>query len=233
MIVGGENEPAQTSSQSPQSVTSNPQKKKRGKVPRPFNSKTSPRSIKAALRRREALQLRIQSYSYRDIAKHLKVSHGQIELDIKRAMAELTIEPATQLWKLQMARLDELAATHYANAVEGDIVTGQFLLRVIELQSRLAGFFNEDHRAKLNLSVTEAVDGQPRALSVEFVIPGNRIMSMDAPDRPSRSAETVQYQITPQPPPPGLGPRTEIDLVANKQTSGVPIVSRKPGFDWS
>lgn len=148
-------------------------------------------------------------------------------------MAELTIEPATQLWKLQMARLDELAATHYANAVEGDIVTGQFLLRVIELQSRLAGFFNEDHRAKLNLSVTEAVDGQPRALSVEFVIPGNRIMSMDAPDRPSRSAETVQYQITPQPPPPGLGPRTEIDLVANKQTSGVPIVSRKPGFDWS
>ena len=50
-------------------------------------------------------------------------------------MAELTIEPATQLWKLQMARLDELAATHYANAVEGDIVTGSFCYGLLSFRA--------------------------------------------------------------------------------------------------
>jgi hypothetical protein len=206
-----------------------PSKKgKRGGVPRPHNSATSPRYIKAALRRREALQLRLQSHTYRDIAQHLGVSHTQIQADIEQALRETVQEPAQKVFAMEMHRLDELALAFYANAVEGDIPSAQMLLRIMEQRGRMLGFFDREHAAKFGLTITGApAGGAPRELSLEFVMPSGARFSMDEP----RTISASIPRIEPQPPPPRSGARTEIDLVRNSGTS-VPIVSPGGRKSW-
>jgi endonuclease/exonuclease/phosphatase family metal-dependent hydrolase len=72
-------------------------RRRKGVKARPNTCSTSPRSIRAAQRRAEALDLRVQGYTFEVIGKHLGVSKAQAARDIDTALAEITREPAKLL----------------------------------------------------------------------------------------------------------------------------------------
>src|SRR4029077_11263702 len=85
-------------------------RRRKGVKAKPNTSSTSPRTIRAAQRCAEALNLRKQGYSYREIGAHLGVSTAQAARDIETALAEITLEPARELLKLELQRCDDLMA---------------------------------------------------------------------------------------------------------------------------
>jgi hypothetical protein len=208
-------------------------RRRKGVKAKPNTSSTSPRSIAAAKRRARALDLRIQGHPYSIIGKHLSVSTAQAARDIEQALSEVTFEGASALLKIELHRLDELTAAFYENAVAGDIPAAQMMLRIMEQRGRMLGFFDREHAARFGLKITDpggGAGGAPRELSLEFVLPSGNRLSMD--DTPRTISAPISHRIEPQPPPPGSGPRTELDLKANLPSSGVPIMPRK-GFDWT
>lgn len=67
---------------------------------------TNRRDIDIARRRAEALRLRHQGYSYRDIAKLLGVSESIAANDVKVSIEKLTKEPGEQVRQMELERLD-------------------------------------------------------------------------------------------------------------------------------
>jgi hypothetical protein len=193
---------------------------------RPNTSSTSPKQIEMAKRRAEALELRLQGHTYEAIADHLGSSKSVIAKDITRAMADLVTEPAERVFRMEMHRLDALAAAHYVSACDGDIPAGQMMLRIIEMRGRMLGFFDKE-RAAGRFTITDASsDGAARRLELEFVLPGKRIADMDAlePSRPDQ--HHVQQPVQ-------QSRHDVLELSPNKPSSGVPIMPspRKP-TDW-
>ena len=122
-------------------------RRRKGVKARPKTCSTSPRSIRAAQRRAEALDLRVKGYTFEVIGKHLNVSKAQAARDIDTALAEITLEPAKELLKLELRRLDELAAAHYANAIDGDVTATNTVLRVMAHRAMLMGWSRDQQGA--------------------------------------------------------------------------------------
>jgi hypothetical protein len=188
---------------------------------RPNTSSTSPKQIEMAKRRAEALELRLQGYTYEAIADHLGSSKSVIAKDITRAMADLVTEPAERVFRMEMRRLDALAAAHYARACDGDIPAGQMMLRIIEMRGRLLGFFDRERMAG-RFTITEGTADAPRRLDLEFVLPSGQRFGADELMKstpPSHSSSS---------------PRPTIDLKPNPPSSGVPIMplSSRKNTDW-
>lgn len=199
---------------------------RQGALKRPNTSSTSPKQIEMAKRRAEALELRLQGYTYEVIANHLGSSKSVIAKDITRAMADLVTEPAEHVFRMEMHRLDALAAAHYASACDGDIPAGQMMLRIIEMRGRLLGFFDRERMAG-RFTITEGTADAPRRLALEFVLPsGQRFGALDELPPSQHHQHHVQQPI--QHP-----SRHVLELSPNKPSSGVPItpLPRKP-TDW-
>jgi hypothetical protein len=206
---------------------------KRGRVPRPSTSRTSPKAILAAKRRREALQLRLQSYSYNQIAEHLKISDTQVQRDIERALQETVQEPAQKVFAMEMHRLDELAQAFYMNAVEGDIPSAQMLLRVMEQRGRMLGFFDREHVAKFGLKITEGggEGGAPREMALEFILPGNRVLDMARLGKAPSPRTVVSTPAVSTPKPQRIQPSPD-DIVLNRVQPSA-FSKGRGGFNWS
>jgi hypothetical protein len=141
---------------------------------RPNTCSTSPRSIRAAQRRAEAHDLRVQGFTFEVIGKHLGVSKAQAARDIDTALAEITVEPARELLKLELRRCEELMAAHFANACDGDVVATNTVLRVMAHRAMLMGW-SRDQQGAVRVMISEGggVGGEPpRRLELEFVLPG-------------------------------------------------------------
>ncbi len=85
----------------------------------PGNRKGS--DIKAAKRRPEALNLRIEGWSYRKIGAELKISYEQARRDVKLILAEtleVAKEEADELRQIENDRLDLLWETMYEEAID-------------------------------------------------------------------------------------------------------------------
>jgi predicted DNA-binding protein (UPF0251 family) len=196
---------------------------------RPGTSSTSPKQIEMAKRRAEALDLRVQSYSYEEIAEHLGVTKSTIERDIQRALKELVIEPAHAVFTLEMRRVDALIGTYMPDALKGDSDAASVVHRYMVHRANLLGWGKPDMAAKL--TINDGTGGEPRRLKLEFVLPGQRVLDMERLDQlpPHREHhhQPVQYRVEPA----QQSRSRVIDAAVNPPTS-VPIVQPKKPFDW-
>lgn len=81
---------------------------------------SSPRRIAARYRQADALELRKQGYSYRDIGEQLGCTTQNAFLSVKAAMDRITEEPAADLIRLECERLDALYSVAHSKAMNLD-----------------------------------------------------------------------------------------------------------------
>jgi hypothetical protein len=207
---------------------------RKGTIARPGTSKRSAKAIRIAQRREEVLELRLRGYSYEAIGKHVGVSKSQVERDVIAAMREMTAEPAERMFKMEMARLDALAAAHYVRACDGDIPATQMMLRIIEMRGRMLGFFDKE-RASARLMISEGggAGAENKRLEVEFIVPGKRIADIDGLDAISPPCSRPSSPSLSSLPSSSSPSSRTMDLEADLPSSGVPLMlmSRKP-TDW-
>jgi hypothetical protein len=156
----------------------------------------------------------------------LGVSTAQAARDIETALAEITVEPARELLKLELRRCDELMAAHYANACDGDVVATNTVLRVMAHRAMLMGWSRDQQgAARVVISEGNGVGGENRRLELEFVLPGKRIVDMDALDHHQHEHHDhgAHHRVEPSRP-----MMRTIDAVVNPPTS-VPIIQPKKG----
>lgn len=96
------------------------------------------------------------------IGKHLGVSKAQAARDIDTALAEITVEPARELLKLELRRCEELMAVHYANACDGDVVATNTVLRVMAHRAMLMGWSRDQQGAgRVVINDAGSAGGEP------------------------------------------------------------------------
>src|SRR6185437_11473186 len=129
---------------------------------RPGTSSTSPKQIEMAKRRALALDLRVQSHSYEEIAEYLGVTKSTIERDIQRALKELVIEPAHAVFTLEMRRIDALIGTFMPDALNGDSNSAAVIHRYMVHRANLLGWSKADTAAKLMITDGGGVGRDPQ-----------------------------------------------------------------------
>lgn len=103
-------------------------------------SKTSPGRIEAAERQAEAMRLRRAHVSFEDIARELGYASASGAYHAVRAGLDKTLrEPADELRKLELDRLDEMAQCIWENVLAGDLDSIGTALRIAERRARLLG----------------------------------------------------------------------------------------------
>ena len=196
------------------------------------NSHTSPRRITLARKTNEALNLRAQGLTFREIARcqhtSTAVAHGRVT----RALHALPVENARQVLALELQRLDAYLARYHADALLGDLHAAEFALRVSAHRAKLLGLTPE-----IGTLLMTAQSGQEQpTVSVEFIVPGfgpsGGPVDVPAPEperRPERLLPpprekyptpfgTVEVEAEP----PRQGPRTELDLPPRPGHRGAP-----------
>lgn len=105
----------------------------------PKNSHTSPFQIELQKRRAEALEYRIQGYTYEQIGETMECSITTAFEYVDHSLKAITREPAENLMALELSRLDQLLTAFFTNAMGGDVNAAGVVQRVMERQSKLVG----------------------------------------------------------------------------------------------
>ena len=71
-------------------------------------------------------------------------------------LAEITVETARELLKLELRRCEELMAAHFANACDGDVVATNTVLRVMAHRAMLMGW-SRDQQGAAGVMISEVV----------------------------------------------------------------------------
>jgi AraC-like DNA-binding protein len=108
-------------------------------------SASSPRRVAAAETRRAALQLRKAGASFTEIALQLGYSSkGSASNAVHRELRAVPREAAADLLALELARLDDLLAAHWAGALAGDTAATRQILAVMDRRARYLGLDSID-----------------------------------------------------------------------------------------
>ncbi len=122
----------------------------------PGESRTSPRRIEATQRQRQALELRKSGASYDAIAQALGYRGRQSAAAAVESALQKTIqEPADDLRKLDLERLDVMLLHLWPKVLRGDIRSIDASLRVLARRSLLLGL-----DAPLRVDVTAKMEAQ-------------------------------------------------------------------------
>ncbi|MCX7939932.1 MAG: helix-turn-helix domain-containing protein [Thermoflexales bacterium] len=116
------------------------------------NAPTSPRRVRAAARRAEALRMRIAGASYREIAAQLGVSHEaarQLVIKALEQVSDVSEELRAELRKLELERLDAMLRSLWQKVAAGNESAINTALRIMERRAKLAGLDTAD---KINIS---------------------------------------------------------------------------------
>jgi hypothetical protein len=117
---------------------------------------TSQKRIAAAERARQALELRKAGVQYADIAITLKfASASGAYRAVARALARLTAEPAAELRKMEVLRLDRMLQAIWDQVVKGNQGAIDRALRIGERRSKLLGL---DTPQKIQEAVSDELD---------------------------------------------------------------------------
>lgn len=113
-------------------------------------SKYSPRRLDAYARELKALNLRLAGCSFREIAAKLHYAdhtgaYRAVEAGLKKGFEE----PATQVRKLELARLDSIMRPLWPKAKRGGVKAIDRILKIMERRAKLLGL---DQPAKLEHS---------------------------------------------------------------------------------
>lgn len=102
--------------------------------------KTSPETAAAKSKAAKALELRMEGKTFEAIASELKYNSKQAAYDaVKRSLDAITREPAQELLKLELERLDVLWGIQYLNAQAGDVQAMAACMKIMERRARLLG----------------------------------------------------------------------------------------------
>ena len=103
-------------------------------------SKTAPRRLTAAERRREAVRLRREGETLDRIADELGCSRPAVIKHIRTALADLaeSTQAETVEWRaIELERLDALQRAIWDKAMDGDVAAIDRMLRIMERRSKL------------------------------------------------------------------------------------------------
>jgi hypothetical protein len=104
------------------------------------NSPTSSRRLEAAERRRKALELRKAGATYDSIAQELGFANkGAAHKTVMVALDNTIREPANEVRKLELERLDRLFLTAWALALKGDLKAMDRCLNISRHRASLEG----------------------------------------------------------------------------------------------
>ena len=128
-------------------------------------SKTDEVSVEVAKRRRKALALRLQRWSYPRIASALGISVSTAFDDVDREIKAIPKEEADRLREAEMHSLDEMESRLWRRFEAGDTSAADKILRVKERRARMLGL---DAPARMEF------EGEPLRVVMEYVkVDGN------------------------------------------------------------
>ena len=112
--------------------------------------RASPRRIVGAERRAQALELRKAGASYEQIARQVGYSNrGNAYRAVMLGLAEVTQEPALEVQKLELERLDAMLLGLWPQARRGEGAAVDRVLRIMERRAKLLGL---DAEQKVSVS---------------------------------------------------------------------------------
>lgn len=123
------------------------------KAKRSNGAKTNAVTIAAKIKAAKALELRKEGLSFEEIAQECKYNSKQAAYDaVKRALDAVIREPATDLIRLDLERLDVLFTPVYLKAQAGDTDALSAALKIMERRAKMLGF---DAAVKVNAVVDD------------------------------------------------------------------------------
>jgi hypothetical protein len=130
-------------------------------------------------REKQIIELRIEGYTWRQIAQHIQMSPGGALKAYRRAMVR-TLKPVSdELRDLELDRLDTLQQTYWQPAVQGNLRAADFILRVIDKRAKILGL---DAPTKIQAEVVTYDGGTNLDAEVEAIarlIDANRAVDDD------------------------------------------------------
>jgi hypothetical protein len=195
------------------------------------NSYTSPSRIALQHRRNEALNYRRQGYSFAAIASQMKAPISTVHGWVVEGLYAILRENAQQVLKMTLEQIEEMLASIYASAAEGDLPAQQAALNLLRERARLLGLYPDERKQAVGVNLTS--DKPQTTIAVEFVMPTPRPED-DEPPPPRFLPAPPLRDVSPQPRrdysrPPDSGPI--VDAVVNPATS-VPLAGSRKGFRW-
>ena len=105
----------------------------------PSSTKTGAKKISATERRRRALELRAAGATFEAIANALGYSRAGAYKAVTKALRDTLQEPADEVRRLELRRLDAVLGPAYTAARGGDLQALDRVLKVMERRARLLG----------------------------------------------------------------------------------------------
>lgn len=103
-------------------------------------AKTSPETAAAKVKAAKALELRMEGKTFAAIAEEAGYNSPQAAFDaVRRSLAAITAEPAQELVRLELERLDVLWGIQYLNAQAGDVQAMAACMKIMERRAKLLG----------------------------------------------------------------------------------------------
>jgi hypothetical protein len=196
------------------------------------NSHTSPRKIALMRKMNEALALRAQGLTFRQIARKMHTSTAVAHGRVVRALNAVPLENARQVLALELQRLDAYLAKYHTDAILGDLHAAELALKISAHRSRLLGIIpTAGQQAQV---LIQAQAGEMQVPAIEFIVPGFG-PPRDPVDVPAPEPERRPERLLPPPrekyptpfgtieleaEPPRQGPRTELDPGAPRPQGG-------------
>ena len=132
--------------------------------------KTSPETAEAKVRAAKALELRMEGKTFEAIAVEAGYNSKQAAYDaVKRALDSITREPAQELIKLDLERLDVLWQIQYLTAQSGDVQAMAACMKIMERRAKLLGL---DAPVKQEVVAEVTTKELPTSID-EFIIPSS------------------------------------------------------------
>ena len=129
-------------------------------------NQTSPSTIEAKVRAAKALELRMEGMKFDDIANELGYNSKQAAFDaVSRELKAITREPAEEVLRIDLERLDRMWGIHYLNAQAGDAVALSSCMRIMERRARLLGL---DAPAKNEVTGKDGAPLAPPVFNISF-----------------------------------------------------------------
>jgi hypothetical protein len=103
--------------------------------------RTGPKAIERQMRLSTILSMRLQGHTLREIgaAQDPPVSMQAIHKTLKKALERMLIEPFEHIRLMEATRLDEVMASIYPAALDGDLSAIDAVLSLMQRRSRLLG----------------------------------------------------------------------------------------------
>jgi hypothetical protein len=138
------------------------------------NSHTSPKLIALRKKQSTCLTLRAQGYNYAQIAEHMKRPVNTIYRWVSESMDRLVKEPAEQVLRLELARLDDMQSAIFQDAHNGDLSAIAMVLRLQDQRCRLLGLYPKDGTPSVLLNVGAEGEATEKTIAVSFILPSKQ-----------------------------------------------------------